>query len=203
MVNKVTTRKGEIVRTPSFITTFFNHPLAGLIWLPIRVWLGWQWITASLHKFESPAWMQTGAALKGFWAGAVAIPATGSAPIQFDWYRTFIQMMLDTQAYTWFAKLVPVGEFLVGLTLILGIFTGFSAFVGGFMNWNFMMAGSASVNPMFFALEVLLVAGWKVAGYFGADYFLVPWLGKFSSSKKEVLSAIPSRLPEGAEASAD
>ena len=199
MVSNVTTRKGETVKAPSFITMLFNHPLAGLIWLPIRVWLGWQWISASLHKFESPAWMQTGAALKGFWAGAVAIPASGSPAIQYDWYRAFIQFMLNTQSYIWFAKLVPVGEFLVGVTLILGIFTGASALVGGFMNWNFMMAGSASVNPMFFALEVLLVAAWKVAGYFGVDYFLTPVIGQLWSTKKAVPS-IPSRMPEGAEA---
>jgi thiosulfate dehydrogenase [quinone] large subunit len=185
MVNAVTTRKGEVVKTPSFITTLFNHPLAGLIWLPIRVWLGWQWIAASLHKFESPAWMQTGVALKGFWAGAVAIPATGTAPIHYDWYRSLLQLMLNAQAYTWFAKIVPVGEFLVGAALILGVFTGFSAFMGGFMNWNFMMAGSASVNPMFFGISVFLVLAWKVAGYFGVDYFLVPYLGSLMNQKKE------------------
>jgi thiosulfate dehydrogenase [quinone] large subunit len=200
MVNAVTTRRGEVVRTPSFITTLFNHPLAGLIWLPIRVWLGWQWINASLHKFESPAWMQTGAALKGFWAGAVAIPATGSAPIQYDWYRTFLQFMLNTQAYIWFAKLVPVGEFLVGLTLILGVFTGFAALTGGFMNWNFGMAGSASVNPMFFGLSVLLVIAWKVAGYFGVDYYLVPWLGSLMNQKKERIVRSPFPSAEGAAA---
>ena len=200
MVNAVTTRRGEVIRTPSFITTIFNHPLAGLIWLPIRVWLGWQWINASLHKFESPAWMQTGAALKGFWAGAVAIPATGSAPIQYNWYRAFLQFMLNTQAYTWFAKLVPVGEFLVGLTLILGVFTGFAALTGGFMNWNFGMAGSASVNPMFFGLSVLLVMAWKVAGYFGVDYYLLPRLASLWMQKKEktVRSSFPSA--EGAAA---
>ncbi len=200
MVNAVTTRKGEVVQNPSIISKLLNHPLAGLIWLPIRVWLGWQWLEAALHKFESPAWMQTGAALKGFWAGAVAIPATGSAPIHYAWYRAFLQMMLNTNAYVWFAKLVPVGEFLVGISLILGVFTGFAAFMGGFMNWNFMMAGSASVNPMFFALSVLLVLAWKVSGYFGADFFLVPWLGKFWSHRKEIPASIPARAPKGAEA---
>ena len=200
MVNAVTTRRGEVIRTPSFITTIFNHPLAGLIWLPIRVWLGWQWINASLHKFESPAWMQTGAALKGFWAGAVAIPATGSAPIQFDWYRAFLQFMLNTQAYTWFAKLVPVGEFLVGLTLILGVFTGFAALTGGFMNWNFGMAGSASVNPMFFGLSVLLVMAWKVAGYFGVDYYLLPRLASLWMQKKEKTVRSSFHSAEGAAA---
>ena len=200
MVNSVTTRKGEVIKLPSFLTNLFNHPLAGLIWLPIRVWLGWQWISAALHKFESPAWMQTGTALKGFWAGAVAIPATGTAPIHYAWYRTFLQFLLNTQAYTWFAKLVPVGEFTVGLCLILGLFTGFAAFMGGFMNWNFMMAGSASVNPMFFALSVLLVMAWKVSGYFGLDYVLVPWLGSLLNRKKEKTELTPVRSPKGAEA---
>ena len=80
-------------------------------------------------------------------------------------------MLLDTNAYTWFAKLIPVGEFLVGVALILGLFTGFAALMGGFMNWNFMMAGSASVNPMFFALSVGLVLAWKIAGWIGLDRF--------------------------------
>ncbi len=200
MVNAVTTRKGEVVQNPSIISKLLNHPLAGLIWLPIRVWLGWQWLQASLHKFESPAWMQTGAALKGFWAGAVAIPATGSAPIHYAWYRAFLQMMLNTNAYVWFAKLVPVGEFLVGISLILGVFTGFAAFMGGFMNWNFMMAGSASVNPMFFAISVLLVLAWKVCGYFGVDYFLVPYVGALWSRKGEIVEKIPTKSPKGAEA---
>ena len=63
---------------------------------------------------------------------------------------------------------------MIGIALILGAFTGIAAFLGGFMNWNFIMAGSASVNGMFFALSVLLVLAWKIAGYLGADYFVLP-----------------------------
>ena len=200
MVNAVNTRKGEAVQMPNIINTIFNHPLAGLIWLPIRIWLGWQWISAALHKFESPAWMQTGTALKGFWAGAIAIPATGTAPIHYAWYRTFLEFMLNSQAYVWFAKLIPVGEFLVGAALVLGIFTGLAAFTGGFMNWNFMMAGSASVNPMFFALSVLLVLAWKISGYFGLDFFLVPRIGSLWNRKKVSIKNPGAQTPTGAEA---
>ena len=160
MKSAVTTRSGEVVHTPSFLVKLFNHPLAGLIWLPIRVWIGWQWLEAGLEKVKSPAWMQTGAALKGFWMGAVAIPATGSAPIHYAWYRSLLQTLINAQAFTWFAKLIAVGELLVGVALILGIFTGFSALMGGFMNWNYIMAGSASVNPMFLILSVGMVLAW-------------------------------------------
>lgn len=199
MKNVVTTRKNEVVQNFPFINKLFNHPLAGLIWLPIRVWLGYQWLTAGLHKLETPAWIQTGAALKGFWTAAVAIPATGNAPIHYAWYRSFLQFLLNTQAYTWFAKLISIGEFMVGVALILGIFTGFAALMGGFMNWNFMMAGSASVNPMFFAISVLLVLAWKVAGYFGMDYFLIPWSGSLYSQKTEKIEKMPLGSPEGIE----
>ncbi|MGA2489399.1 MAG: DoxX family membrane protein [Anaerolineales bacterium] len=197
MKSTVTTRKGVIVKTPSFIKTLINHPMAGLIWLPIRVWVGWQWLSAGLHKVESAGWMQTGASLKSFWTNAVAVPATGTAPIHYAWYRAFLQMMLNAQAYTWFAKLVAVGELLVGVALILGIFTGFSAFMGGLMNWNYMMAGSASINPMLFLLEVFIVLAWKISGYFGADYFLVPWLGSLWGQKKEKVERAPAGVTNG------
>ena len=127
-----------------------------------------------LPKLQNPAWMQTGEALKGFWMGAVQIPAEGRPPIAFAWYREFLQAMIDAQAYTWFAKVIAISEVLIGVALIAGIFVGLTAFFGGFLNWNFIMAGSASVNGVFFGLAVLLVLAWKIAGYIGLDYFVLP-----------------------------
>lgn len=40
-----------------------------------------------------------------------------------------------------------------------------------------MLAGSASTNPLLFVIAVALIMAWKVAGYFGADYFLLRWIG--------------------------
>ncbi len=200
MVTAITTRKGEVIQTPSFIKKLFNHPLSAWLWLPVRVWLGWQWLEAGLHKVESAAWMQTGTALKGFWTSATAIPATGNPPIHYAWYRAFLTLLLNSQAYTWFAKFVAVGELLVGITLILGIFTGFSALMGGLMNWNYIMAGSASTNPMLLLLSVFLVLAWKVAGYLGADRVLVPWFAGLWSNKKEKVVTSPAGIPRGAEA---
>lgn len=199
MVANVMTRKGEVVQEPALVKKLFNNPLAGLLWLPLRIWLGYQWIEASSHKIGNPAWVQTGEALKGFWTAAVQIPANGRPAISFDWYRAFIQMMLDAQAYTWFAKLVAYGELLIGIALILGAFTGLAAFISGFMNWNFMMAGSASINPMLFTVAVLLILAWKVSGYLGADYVLLRWLGtpwhSVAASQAERPAAIPVVQP--------
>jgi thiosulfate dehydrogenase [quinone] large subunit len=200
MIKAITTRKGVTVQDPPILTKLFNHPLAAFLWLPIRVWLGWQWIEAGLHKLSTPAWVQTGDALKGFWAKAVAIPATGNPPIHYAWYRSFLEFMLNSGAYTWFAKVVAVGEFVVGIALILGLFTGFAAFMGGLMNWNFMMAGSASVNPMFFALSVGLVLAWKIAGWIGVDRFVIPYVAALWSKKKEKVVTTPAGIPQQAEA---
>ena len=173
----VLNRKGETLQDPRLVQKLLSDPRAGWLWLLPRIWLGYQWFDAATHKITNPAWVSTGDALKGYWLNAVSIPETGRPPISFDWYRTFIQFLLDSQAYTWFAKLVAYGELLIGLALILGAFTGIAAFFGGFMNWNFMMAGSASTNPLLFVAAIGLILAWKVAGQVGADLFLLRWIG--------------------------
>lgn len=167
----------RVVGDPPLARFLFASPTAALLWLPIRVWLGWQWLDASLSKINNPAWVQTGDALRGFWTGAVAIPEGGRPPIAFGWYRNFLQFMLETEAYTWFAKVIAYGELLIGIALIVGAFTGIAAFFSGFMNWNFIMAGSASTNGLMFAVAVGLILAWKVAGLLGLDYFLLPAIG--------------------------
>ncbi|MGQ0603214.1 MAG: DoxX family protein, partial [Anaerolineales bacterium] len=142
-----------------------------------RLWLGYAWFDAATHKVTDPKWTQTGEAILGFWKRAVTIPETGRPPVSYDWYRGFLQMLIDSNAQTWFGPLVAYGELLIGIALIVGAFTGIAAFFGAFLNWNFIMAGTASTNPMLLAVAIFLVLAWKVAGYIGADYFLLRWIG--------------------------
>ncbi len=173
----VKTARGTVVTNPPIARLVFDDTRFAAIWLVVRVLLGVSWVQAGLHKLQDPAWMQTGSALMGYWKNQVQIPAKGSPPIAFDWYRSFIQSLLDAGTYAWFAKLVAIGETVVGVALILGIFTGIAAFFGGFMNWNYIMAGSASTNPLLFLAAILLILAWKTAGYWGGDRFLLPLLG--------------------------
>lgn len=163
---------------PKFARILLSTTRFAWLWAIIRVWLGYQWIDAARHKIGVEAWTGGGAALRGFWERAVTIPQPPARPaIAFDWYRSFLQYMLDSQAYIWFAKLVAYGELIIGIALIVGAFVGIAAFFGAFMNWNFMMAGAASTNPVLFTLAVLLILAWKVAGYYGLDRYLLPALG--------------------------
>lgn len=173
---KATVRR-TVIQDPPLAQFLFGSTAIAWVWLVVRLYLGYQWILAGIHKFEDPAWVQTGLALKGFWERAVQIPAKGRPPIAFDWYRDFINYLLTTESYTWFAKLVSYGELLVGVALVIGAFVGVAAFFGALMNWNFLMAGTASINPVLFVLAILLILAWKVAGYIGLDRYLLPVLG--------------------------
>ena len=176
-MNAIFNRKQDVVQDPPFAQLLFNNPKAGWLWLVLRVWLGWSWLDASMHKIGVPAWTGTGEAIKGYWEKAVLIPEVGKPAISFDWYRSFLQMLLDAHAWTWFGPMIAYSEFLVGLALILGAFTGIAAFGGALMNWNFMMAGSASTNPVLLMVAIGLILSWKVSGYIGLDYFLLPFVG--------------------------
>jgi thiosulfate dehydrogenase [quinone] large subunit len=171
-------RDNVTVQDPPVTQSLFGNTRWAWLWLLARVYVGFSWLTHGFEKLPNPAWMQTGEALRGFWERAAALPEPPARPlIAFDWYRQFIQWLIDIQAYTWFAKVIAVSEVLIGVALILGAFTGLMAFLGGFMNWNFMMAGSASTNPVLFTLSILLILAWKTAGWFGLDSWLLPALG--------------------------
>ena len=177
-LNKITGEKGEIILAdPPLAHALFSTTRFAWLFAIIRIYLGYEWIQASLHKVTDPGWVQTGEALKGFWMRAVAIPDTGRPVIAFDWYRGFIQFLLDTGSYTWFGKLIAYGELLIGIGLVVGAFVGIAAFFGALMNWNFIMAGAASTNALLFTLAIVLMLAWKVAGYYGLDYYLLPFLG--------------------------
>ncbi len=170
--------RGEVqFPDPPFVQALFSSTKFAWLFLIIRLFLGYSWLTSGWGKFNNPAWMESGAAILGFWKNAVVIPETGRPPITYDWYRSFIQFLIDTESHTWFAKLVVYGEILVGIGLIVGGLVGFSAFFGALMNFNFMLAGTASTNPVMFTLAIILMLGWKVAGYYGLDYYLLPLLG--------------------------
>ncbi len=174
MARRITYQPSQIADPP--MTRFlFSDTRMAWVWLIVRLYMAYTWLTSGWGKLTGTGWVDGGASLKGFWLGALKIDP--KPVITFDWYRAFIQFLVDTQSWTWFSKLVVAGELFVGLALLFGAFTGIAAIVGGSMNWSFMLAGTTSVNPVFFLLSVLLIMAWKTAGYWGLDRILLPVLG--------------------------
>lgn len=178
----------EQLLDPDFIKTLLGSPKMALIFMAIRLYLGWQWLHYGLAKVTNPGWTRTGESLRLSWAAARRLPAGArGAAIHYGWYHSFLSFMLNHHWYVWFGKLVAFGEVAIGLALIVGAFVGIAAFFGALANFNYMLAGAASVtgavnpgttnNPVLFVIALLLILGWKVAGYLGADYYLLPLVG--------------------------
>jgi thiosulfate dehydrogenase (quinone) large subunit len=183
------------VTTPGIANWLMADPRSGWIWFAIRMYVGWEWFTAGREKLwpaAGPSWITSGNALKAYWARAVAVPPTGSPPVIYGWYRVLLKFMLNHDWYPWFAKLISLGELAVGVALIFGAFVGIAAFFGTVMNFSYLLAGSASSNPVLFGMSVFLILAWRVSGLIGLDRFLLPtvqtpwaWAERFWGPSRE------------------
>jgi thiosulfate dehydrogenase [quinone] large subunit len=168
----------NIVIEESPVSRFlFSNTAMSFVWLVARVYLGWEWLMAGWEKVNDSAWtgLNAGGALGGFIQGALG-KATGAHPDVSGWYANFLQNVVLPHVHGW-SFLVAYGELLVGVALILGILTGIAAFFGLFMNLNYLLAGTVSINPILFTLSIFIILAWKIAGYIGADRYLLPLLG--------------------------
>lgn len=163
------------------------------LWLIVRLYVGYEWLAAGWAKVfgrslsldatfgqavGGKTWVfndQAGQGLTKFLAGALT-KSLGTHPDVQGWYALFLRSTVLPHIAL-FAHLIAFGELCVGLGLILGCFTGVAAFFGLFMNLNYMLAGAVSINPVIGVLAALLVLAWRVAGYYGADRYLLPLLG--------------------------
>lgn len=168
-----TTHIGE----PPVAKWLFSSTATAWFWLIVRLYVGYQWVKAGSEKLTSPAWTgnHAGSALTGFVKGALA-KVGGDHPAVQAWYGNFLNSVVlpHAAAFGWIVSLVEVA---VGIALILGLFTGIAAFSGGFMNVNYLLAGTVSTNPILFVLATWLVLAWRNAGWIGLDRWVLPALG--------------------------
>ncbi|MCU9614606.1 DoxX family protein [Caldibacillus lycopersici] len=155
---------------------WFNNPIVNVIWTVARIWLGVQWITGGWHKLTD------GFDAGGFLQGAIA-KAGGEAPTVQAWYGTFLENVAAPNVEL-FNFVIPWGEFLVGLGLILGALTIPALIAGAFMNFNFLLAGTISTNPILLAFAVILLFVGAGAYYFGVDRFLIPMFKTYLDNRR-------------------
>ncbi len=157
----------------------FGNTKVAWVWFLARLYVGYEWIMAGWNKISNPAWVgsDAGKALSGFVQGALE-KTQGAHPDVQGWYATFLKTVVLSHPALW-SHLVAYGEVLIGIALILGIFTGIAAGFGLFMNLNFLLAGAVSLNPVMFVIEIFLVLAWKTAGYIGFDRIVLKHLGTF------------------------
>jgi thiosulfate dehydrogenase [quinone] large subunit len=172
-----TAAKPSELQEPALARFLFSDTRAAWLWLVVRAYLGYEWLTAGWDKVTAATWTgdKAGSVLAGFVNGAMA-KATGAHPAVQDWYAGFLRdWVLPHTAL--FAHLVAYGEVLVGLGLIVGALTGIAAFFGIVMNANYLLAGTVSTNPILAFLAIFIVLAWRNAGWIGLDRWLLPMLG--------------------------
>lgn len=155
----------------------FSDTRFAWVWVPVRLYVGWEWLAAGWEKVTDPVWVgsQAGTAVQGFLNGALQKTA-GAHPSVSGWYANFINNAALPHPVL-FSYLVTYGEIAVGLGLILGAFTGIAAFFGVFMNFNYLFAGTVSINPFLLLIQLFLILAWRNAGWWGLDRFLLPRIG--------------------------
>jgi thiosulfate dehydrogenase [quinone] large subunit len=194
------------IEEPRFSRWFFGSTTTAWFWLVMRVWLGWEWFQSGWGKVfggnivpgkdfaltgsANIGWIRAGTAMQdgkevavsvgsriaGFAAGAIQA-STGPHPsVAYGWYVDFLHWV-QTSGHTLLGYVVPLGELLIGVALILGAFTGIAALFGAMLNFTYVFAGSAGVNPAMILVSGLVFLAWRNAGWLGLDRFLLPRLG--------------------------
>ncbi|WML58466.1 DoxX family protein [Neobacillus sp. PS2-9] len=151
-----------------------ENKIASVILTVLRLYLGYSWFTAGFHKLTG------GFDAAGFLKGAIANPVKGpDGAVVFGWYVDFLKHFALPNVDV-FNVLVPWGETLIGLGLILGCLTTAAMFFGLVMNFSFFLAGTVSHNPRdIFLGFIILTAGYN-AGKIGLDRWVVPYFRKMN-----------------------
>ncbi|MEK7114156.1 MAG: DoxX family protein [Patescibacteria group bacterium] len=176
--------KTYTVEQSAFAHFFTADMTTAPLWFVVRLYLGYEWLMAGWGKVTNPAWFgfDAGAAMQGFVQGALG-KTEGLHPDVYLWYASFLKGAVLPNLVAW-SNAIAIGEVLVGLGLIVGLFTGVAAFFGFFMNVNFLLAGTVSTNPVMLLLALGLILSRRVAGYWGLDRWVQPYFKKCCSRAK-------------------
>ncbi|WHY00169.1 DoxX family protein [Neobacillus sp. DY30] len=156
-----------------------EHKISAAILTIIRLYLGYAWFTAGLGKITG------GFDASGYLKNAVANPVKGpDGNMVYSWYVNFLESFALPNIDV-FNFIVPWGETLIGLGLMLGCLTTAAAFFGLVMNFSFFLAGTVSHNPTDIFLGFIILAAGFNAGKYGLDRWVVPFIRKTTKTYTE------------------
>jgi thiosulfate dehydrogenase [quinone] large subunit len=153
------------VATPRALQWLTRSKVMAVAWTAMRVWLGIMWIQAGVSKLwgaESVAFLH-GAGVKGF--ASHGVPA-------YSWWGSFLHGFVVPNA-GWIGVLVAVAEFLVGVALVLGLFTPIAALGSLALLFTYVMSGTASVCAFYALFAIVILATWRTSSWLGADGLLI------------------------------
>jgi thiosulfate dehydrogenase (quinone) large subunit len=151
------------VTTPGPLQWLTRSKVMAVAWTAMRVWLGIMWIQAGVAKLwgaENPAFMHHGG------AGVAGFAAHGTAA--YTWWASFLHGFVVPNA-GWIGVLVAVAEFLIGIALVLGLFTPLAALGSLALLFTYVMSGTASVCAFYALFAIVILATWRTSSWIGVD----------------------------------
>jgi thiosulfate dehydrogenase (quinone) large subunit len=166
-----------------FINFLRKNKQVSILLAVLRVYLGYTWVMAGWGKITGGQFDAS-----GFLQGALA-KATGENPVVQGWWAVFLENVAipNVEAFNF---LVPWGELLVGLGLLIGCFTKTAVFFGIAMNFSYMFSGTTSTNPQLVLLSMFILVSAMNAGRYGVDGMIMTrlkeklFVGKIREAKE-------------------
>src|SRR5437773_1939341 len=86
--------KSTVIADPPLARFLFSDTRMAPVWLLVRIYVGWAWLDAGLHKIQDVGattnYIYDGTGILAFWNRIAAIPAAPAKPvITYDWYRGY------------------------------------------------------------------------------------------------------------------
>jgi thiosulfate dehydrogenase [quinone] large subunit len=168
-----------IHRILCFLQRELRKPNAYL--LPVRVFIGIGWLRAFTEKFVESGW-HNGTSLTTFFTQQL-----NSDAVAFPFYKSVIFHLFlphaEVLGYT-----IMLGELVVGLAILAGIFSSAALLGGIFMNLNFLLAGVPNPTTFYIVIQVALLAT-RAGAVLGVD----TWLSTKLPNSLLVAHAAPRR----------
>lgn len=152
-----------------FIRFLRKNKQVSILLAVLRVYLGYTWLMAGWGKIAGGQFDAS-----GFLQGALA-KASGEQPAVQGWWAAFLENVAISNIQV-FNTLVPWGELLVGIGLLVGCFTKTALFFGLAMNFSYLFSGTTSTNPQLVLLSMFILVSAMNAGRYGIDGIIMPTL---------------------------
>ena len=143
----------------------FTSRYAAPIWLLLRLYVAWVFLTMGIAKIE-------GGFLTGDPIGEMLkLVASGAIPAPFEFYRGVAGMLVGAGLTPMISFSMPFLEIAIALSLATGVLTPLAAFGALLLNINFVLSGIGQIDFDFpyMVAEVLLIMGYSVVGVIGFE----------------------------------
>ena len=149
--------------TPSVVQWLTTSKIVAVGWLAMRVWLGIMWMQAGWAKLFGA---ENAYFLHNNGAGVAGFAAHGTAA--YSWWGSFLHSFVVPNA-GWIGVVVALGEFAIGVGLVLGLFTRAAAIASLLLLFTYVMSGTASVCAFYALFAIVILATWRTSSWIGLD----------------------------------